>query len=82
MAETVGSLADKLSIVELKIYHMREQTEREEATEDFRVQCRGRLAAVGDGMAGHVACRLRRVPRFPEQLNGIGGVLRSLRRVV
>ena len=43
MAETVGSLADKLSIVELKIYHMREQTEREEATEDFRVQCRSRL---------------------------------------
>ena len=43
MAETVGSLADKLSIVELKIYHMREQTERADATDEFRTQCRGRL---------------------------------------
>lgn len=28
MAETVGWLADKLSIIELKIYHMRQQAER------------------------------------------------------
>ena len=44
MAETVGSLVDKLSIVELKIYHMQEQAEREDASDDFRVQCGERLA--------------------------------------
>lgn len=31
MAETIGSLADKISIMELKIYHMKEQIEREDA---------------------------------------------------
>ena len=43
MAETVGSLADKLSIVELKIYHMQEQAEREDATPEFRERCGERL---------------------------------------
>jgi hypothetical protein len=43
VAETVGSLVDKISIVELKIYHMREQTERADATSDFRDRCRERL---------------------------------------
>lgn len=46
MAETVGSLADKLSIVELKIYHMAEQVDREDATEAFRARCRDRLAVL------------------------------------
>ena len=46
MAETVGWLADKLSIVELKIYHMREQAEREDATPEFRAQCEERLAVL------------------------------------
>jgi hypothetical protein len=39
MAETVGSLVDKLSIVELKIYHMREQAERRDTSAEFREQC-------------------------------------------
>ncbi len=43
MAETVGWLADKLSIVELKIYHMREQAERPDVTTEFRERCEGRL---------------------------------------
>ena len=43
MAETVGWLADKLSIVELKIYHMREQAERPDVTAEFRDRCEGRL---------------------------------------
>jgi hypothetical protein len=43
VAETVGSLVDKISIVELKIYHMREQAERADATADFRDRCRERL---------------------------------------
>ena len=43
MAETVGSLVDKISIMELKIWHMREQAERQDATPEFRASCEGRL---------------------------------------
>ena len=43
MAETVGSLADKLSIVELKIYHMQEQADRPDAAPDFRASCLERV---------------------------------------
>lgn len=43
MAETVGWLADKISIVELKIYHMREQAEREDASPEFHARCLERL---------------------------------------
>ena len=43
MAETVGWLADKLSIIELKIYHMREQADRADASPDFRAQCERKL---------------------------------------
>jgi hypothetical protein len=44
LAETIGSLADKLSIIELKIYHMQEQAEhRDDASDEFRAQCRERV---------------------------------------
>lgn len=43
MAETVGWLADKLSILELKIFHMAEQAARADAADDFRERCNGRL---------------------------------------
>lgn len=43
LAETVSSLADELSIVELKIYHMAEQAERDDPDEAFRARCRDRL---------------------------------------
>jgi hypothetical protein len=43
VAETVGWLADKLSIVELKIYHMQEQADRTDVAPDFRERCAGRL---------------------------------------
>ncbi len=46
MAETVGWLADKLSIIELKIYHMAEQAARPDVTEAFRVRCEDRLAVM------------------------------------
>ncbi len=46
MAETVGSLADKLTIVELKIYHMREQVERRDADAAHRARCAERLAVL------------------------------------
>ncbi len=44
MAETVGSLVDKIAIVELKRFHMAEQAERADAAEAHRVACRERLA--------------------------------------
>ena len=46
MAETVGTLVDKISIVELKIYHMQEQADRDDASGAFRVQCQDRLAVL------------------------------------
>jgi len=75
MAETVGSLVDKLSIVELKIFHMREQAERRDATAEFREQCLQRVlvmeqqrddlaaeltALVADIAAGRVVPRVYR----------------------
>ncbi|HJQ20383.1 MAG TPA: DUF4254 domain-containing protein [Gemmatimonadaceae bacterium] len=43
MAETIGSLVDKITIIELKIYHMQEQARRDDATDDFRHRCEMRL---------------------------------------
>ncbi len=40
MAETIGSLADKLSIIQLKIWHMREQAGRTDADEAHREAAR------------------------------------------
>lgn len=37
--ETVGSLIDKLSINELKIYHMNEQKNRQNVTKEFQDEC-------------------------------------------
>ena len=41
--ETVGSLIDKMSINEPKIYHMDEQAKRDDISEDFRRDCLSRL---------------------------------------
>lgn len=43
MAETIGSLADKLSVIQLKIYHMREQLARADAPPGHKASCTGRL---------------------------------------
>ena len=43
MAETIGSLADKLSIIQLKIYHMREQLQRADAAAEHKAACSARL---------------------------------------
>ncbi len=43
MAETIGSLVDKISIAELKIYHMQEQAERTDATPEHQEKCRQRV---------------------------------------
>lgn len=39
MAETVGSLVDKITIVTLKLYHMREQRDRDDVHHAFREAC-------------------------------------------
>ena len=41
--ETMGSLIDKLSINELKIYHMSEQAQRSDVAEEFRTDCQNKL---------------------------------------
>lgn len=46
MAETVGSLVDKISIIELKIWHMDEQSRREDASAEFRQNCESRLGVM------------------------------------
>jgi hypothetical protein len=46
VAETVGSLVDKITIIELKIYHMREQAMRDDVAADFRERCESRLAVM------------------------------------
>lgn len=75
MAETVGSLVDKITIIELKIYHMREQARREDVTGEFRQRCEQRLEVmreqrddlaaeitrlVGDMAAGRVVPKVYR----------------------
>lgn len=76
MAETVGSLVDKLSIVELKLYHMREQAERDDAAPGFREDCRrklGILEAQRDDLAEELSGLLdamaegKRLPRVYRQ---------------
>lgn len=41
--ETIGSLIDKLSINELKIYHMEEQNARDDMDADFHIDCKVKL---------------------------------------
>lgn len=44
MAETFGSLVDKISIVNLKIYHMMEQLERTDVDEDFKKNIKNKIS--------------------------------------
>lgn len=43
MAETVGWLTDKLSIVELRIYHIQERAEQPDASDELKRECAQRL---------------------------------------
>ncbi|HJV24688.1 MAG TPA: DUF4254 domain-containing protein [Aromatoleum sp.] len=45
-SETAGAMIDRLSILALKIHHMRIQTLREDADEDHRRRCREKLAVL------------------------------------
>lgn len=76
VAETVGWLADKLSIVELKRYHMREQMDRTDVAPGFREQCSNKLEVLTrqrDDLAEELATLLadiasgRVVPRVYRQ---------------
>jgi hypothetical protein len=42
-SETAGSMIDRLSILALKILHMRAQAERKDASEEHRARCRAKL---------------------------------------
>jgi hypothetical protein len=58
VAETVGSLVDKITIIELKIYHMREQSQRDDVSAEFRERCEQRLVVMReqrDDLASEVA---------------------------
>ena len=48
MAETIGSLIDKICIAELKIYHMIEQTERPDAEPAHVAKCRQRVTILNE----------------------------------
>lgn len=43
MAETIGSLVDKISIAELKIFHMQEQADRSDISSEQREKCKQRV---------------------------------------
>ena len=43
MAETIGSLVDKICILELKIYHTQEQVDRKDVGEDHIRMCQERI---------------------------------------
>jgi hypothetical protein len=43
MAETMGSLIDKICIAELKIYHIQEQIDRTDLAEELKILSRERL---------------------------------------
>lgn len=44
MAETLGTLADKIAIFELKRFHMAEQLERADASAEHKKSCREKLS--------------------------------------
>lgn len=45
-SETPGSVVDRLSIISLKVFHMREQTERLDASKEHLAKCKDRLAVL------------------------------------
>lgn len=45
-SETAGNIVDRLSILALKVFHMREEAQRTDVDETHREKCRGRLAVL------------------------------------
>jgi hypothetical protein len=58
--ETPGAAIDRLSILELRRFHMREQVERRDATEEHRVKAAGRLEIL-DLQRDHLIAALDRL---------------------
>ena len=48
MAETIGSLIDKISIIELKRHSMSKQIERTDATQEHKDKCAARLLVMNE----------------------------------
>ena len=46
MADTVGWIVDKITIIELKIFHMREQANRADVSPDFKERCEARIGVM------------------------------------
>jgi hypothetical protein len=55
-SESVGSIVDRLAILALKIFHMREQTEREDAGEEHRAGCAAKLDILDEQQQDLAAC--------------------------
>ena len=47
-SETPGSIIDRLSINALKIYHMDEEIQRTDATDEHRKKCSGKLSVLSE----------------------------------
>ena len=55
-SETAGSIVDRLSILSLKIFHMRAESIRADATEAHRAACREKLARLEQQRADLARC--------------------------
>ncbi len=55
-SETAGAMIDRLSILALKIFHMREQTERTDAGQDHIATCEAKLARLCVQRSDLAAC--------------------------
>jgi hypothetical protein len=55
-SETPGAIVDRLSILSLKIFHMRQEVEREDATAEHRRICAERLAVLVRQQADLAGC--------------------------
>lgn len=55
-SETPGAIIDRLSILTLKIYHMREEAERRDADPEHRRSCRGRVAVLESQLSDLAGC--------------------------
>ena len=62
--ETVGSALDRLSIMALKVFHMREQAERADADAAHRESCREKLAVLLEQRADLAGCVLELLAEY------------------
>jgi hypothetical protein len=55
-AETAGAMVDRLSILALKIHHMRKQAERPDASAEHRAMCGAKLAQLETQRSNLIRC--------------------------